>query len=53
MSKKTAKYLKNITSGAVILITLGSIAYLVAKYAPEDPFADSAFVRDVANIHRY
>ncbi len=45
--------LKNAITATVAIVITGLIFFVVAKFAPDEPFADSGFVEDVSNVNRY
>ena len=54
--KRTSKQkqnLKNAITATVAIIITGLIFFVVAKYAPDEPFADVGFVEDVSKMNRY
>ena len=53
MKRAARKNLKTALSIAIFLLVGGGIFFLVAKFAPEDPFVDSGFVQDVGKVNRY
>lgn len=53
MNRSTRKALKTALSISIAVLVTGLVFFLVAKYAPEDPFVDSGFVRDVGKQNRY
>lgn len=53
MKRTTRKNLKTALSITITLLVTGVIFFVVAKYAPENPFVDSGFVQDVGKVNRY
>lgn len=53
MNRSTRKALKTALSISIAVLVTGLVFFLVAKYAPEDPFVDSGFVQDVGKQNQY
>jgi hypothetical protein len=52
MKRSTRKNLSTAISIGIAILVTGLLFFLVAKFAPEDPFADTGFVRDVSSANR-
>ena len=53
MKRTTRKKMKTALSITITLLVTGVIFFVVAKYAPENPFVDSGFVQDVGSVNRH
>ena len=53
LTSKQKQNLKNAITATVAIMITGLIFFVVAKYAPDEPFSDVGFVEDVSNMHRY
>lgn len=52
MKRTTRKNLKTALSATIAILVTGLIFFMVAKFAPENPFVDSGFVQDVGSANR-
>lgn len=53
MKRSSKQNLKNGIIATVAIAVTGLLFFVVAKFAPDDPFSDTGFVEEVSNMHRY
>lgn len=53
MRRATRKNLKTALSITIAVVVTGLLFFVVAKFAPQDPFVSTGFVQDVGNVNRY
>lgn len=53
MKHATRKNLRTALSVTIAIVVTVLVFVAVARYAPQDPFVDSGFVKDVGTANRY
>jgi hypothetical protein len=53
LTSKQRQNLKNALTATVAIAIMGLLFFVVAKYAPDEPFSDVGFVEEVSKMHNY